>query len=116
MAHGRMVRGAAVGTPDVDWDKINATTEEDIRRQQAEDGEDLDAPPTGYRLVTLAGRVRKALDLTQQAFADLIGVPVGTVRNWEQGRVKPDPAARALLLILWREPKAALRALKVVAA
>ncbi len=52
--------------------------------------------------------------MTQVAFAEAIGVPVATLRNWEQGRVAPDPAARALLRILDREPEAALRALATV--
>jgi putative transcriptional regulator len=38
-------------------------------------------------------------------------IPLATLRNWEQARVEPDPAARALLRILDREPQAALRAL-----
>ncbi len=49
--------------------------------------------------------------MTQMAFVEAIGVPVATLRNWEQGRVAPDPAARALLRILDREPEVALRAL-----
>lgn len=100
--------------PVVDRAKIDATTEEDIRRHMIEDGEDPDAEPdwSKARLVVPAAMVRNKLGLSQQQFADLIGVPVGTVRNWEQGRVMPDAAARALLAIIWREPEAALRALQ----
>ena len=99
--------------PTVDRAKLDATTEADVRRHMLEDDEDPDAPlPTG-RVVYPVDAVRKQLGLSQPQFSDLIGVPVGTVRNWEQGRVQPDPAARALLLILAREPKAALRALRV---
>jgi putative transcriptional regulator len=49
--------------------------------------------------------------MTQERFAEAIRVPVATLRNWEQHRVEPDPAAKALLWILHREPEAALRAL-----
>lgn len=98
----------------VDRAKIDATTEDDIRRHMIEDGEDPDAEPdwSKARLVIPATMVRNKLGLSQQQFADLIGVPVGTVRNWEQGRVVPDAAARTLLVLIWREPEAALRALR----
>jgi putative transcriptional regulator len=56
--------------------------------------------------------VREKLGLSQEAFAKALNIPVGTIRNWEQNRVKPDPAARALLLILYRQPKVALDALR----
>jgi putative transcriptional regulator len=43
--------------------------------------------------------IRRQLGLSQAAFAALIGVPVGTLRNWEQGRRVPDGPARALLRV-----------------
>ncbi|SFV09006.1 putative transcriptional regulator [Methylobacterium sp. 174MFSha1.1] len=97
----------------VDRAKIDATTEEDIRRHMIEDGEDPDAEPTGYRLVWPIAAIRSRLGMTQSVFADALGVPVATLRNWEQGRTQPDPAALALLRIVEREPEAAFRALGV---
>lgn len=97
--------------PDVDWAMLDATTDADIERHKLEDGENPAAEPKG-RLVVPPALVRKRLGLSQGAFASLLGVPVGTLRNWEQGRVQPDPAARALLVILYREPEAATRALQ----
>ncbi|MGE0583459.1 MAG: helix-turn-helix domain-containing protein [Steroidobacteraceae bacterium] len=42
-------------------------------------------------------RIRARLDLSQPAFADLLGVSVATVRDWEQGRNAPSgPAAKLL--------------------
>jgi DNA-binding transcriptional regulator YiaG len=41
---------------------------------------------------------------TQQAFADLIGVAVATLRNWEQGRRDPTGPARVLLAMMARDP------------
>jgi len=38
-------------------------------------------------------------------------VPVATWRNWEQGRVRLDPAVQTLLRVLWREPDAVRRAM-----
>ena len=43
--------------------------------------------------------------------AHYLRIPLATLRNWEQGRVLPDPAARSLLTIVARNPRAALRAL-----
>lgn len=91
--------------------KIAATTEADIRRHMVEDGEDPDAAPSSGRLGALPATIRHRLGMTQQQFAKAIGIPLATLRNWEQARVEPDPAARALLRILDREPQAALRAL-----
>lgn len=97
--------------PEIDRARIEATTEADIRRHMQEDGEDPDAPMRSEAWAPSPATIRRALGMTQDRFATTIGVPVATLRNWEQGRVAPDPAARALLLILEREPEAALRAL-----
>ncbi len=43
--------------------------------------------------------VRTGLDMTQREFARLLGVPVGTIRDWEQGRKQPDSAARTLIKV-----------------
>ena len=55
--------------------------------------------------------LRTRLGMTQTEFARALRIPVSTLRNWEQGRVLPDPAARSLLAIVARNPKAALKAL-----
>lgn len=55
--------------------------------------------------------IRRKLGVIQQGFADALGVPLATCRNWDQGREVPDPAARSLLTIFDREPEAAMRAL-----
>jgi hypothetical protein len=49
--------------------------------------------------------------LEKLAFARRIGVPVDTVRNWEQGKRAPQGPARALLRIINGAPEAALHAL-----
>lgn len=58
-----------------------------------------------------AKAIRDKVGLTQTEFAQLIGVKVATLRNWEQNRRKPTGAAAALLTIVEKEPAAALRAL-----
>ena len=50
-------------------------------------------------------QVRQAFNLSQDTFAKFMGVSVGTLRNWEQGRRHPSGAARVLLRIAIRQPK-----------
>lgn len=49
--------------------------------------------------------IRQKTGLSQAAFALRIGVPLGTIRNWEQGRRSPQGPARILLALLDRNPK-----------
>ena len=58
-----------------------------------------------------ARNVRGQTGLTQIAFAARIGVPVETVRNWEQGKRSPRGPARALLKVIDQAPDAAFAAL-----
>ena len=55
--------------------------------------------------------VRKRLGLSQTAFAARFGVSIGTLRDWEQKRRRPEGPARVLLTVIDREPKAVERAL-----
>lgn len=59
-----------------------------------------------------ARNVRAATKLTQAEFAARIGVPIETVRNWEQGKRAPRGPARALLKVIERAPDLAFAALK----
>jgi len=52
-----------------------------------------------------ARQVRERLGLSQAEFALRFGLELDTVQNWEQGRYRPDPAARLLLGIIDRDPK-----------
>lgn len=54
--------------------------------------------------------IRRHLGLTQQKFAMLLGISLATLRNWEQGRRKPDGPARILLCIVAKHPKTVLDA------
>jgi putative transcriptional regulator len=55
--------------------------------------------------------VRTKLGLSQPNFARMFRVSVATVRNWEQGRRRPEGPARVLLMVIEREPEAVKRAL-----
>ena len=48
--------------------------------------------------------IRRALDLTQEEFAERYHIPLGTLRDWEQGRAEPDQPTRAYLTLIARDP------------
>jgi putative transcriptional regulator len=52
--------------------------------------------------------IRRRFKLSQPRFAGLLGISVGTLRNWEQGRRQPEGAARVLLLVAAKYPEAIL--------
>jgi putative transcriptional regulator len=52
--------------------------------------------------------IREQYGLSQEKFAHLLGISVATLRNWEQGRRKPEGAARVLLQVAARHPEAVL--------
>ncbi len=98
-------RGRMVGR--IDSRKVDATTEAALARQAATDDAEARGDAAAY-----ARRVRLRTGLTQAGFAGCIGVPLDTVRNWEQGKRSPAGPARALLKVLDHAPEAALAALK----
>lgn len=55
--------------------------------------------------------IREKYKMTQQEFSSLLGISVGTLRNWEQGRRKPQGPAKVLLKIAEKRPKAILESL-----
>ena len=55
--------------------------------------------------------LRKRARLTQQEFAARLGVPVETIRNWEQGKRMPRGPARALLAVIAHAPEMVFAAL-----
>ncbi|TMJ26021.1 MAG: helix-turn-helix domain-containing protein [Alphaproteobacteria bacterium] len=95
----------------IDRGKIDATTEADIRRHMLADGQDPMGELAGFAPIVPPQLLRKRLGMTQAEFARALRIPLPTLRNWEQGRVLPDPAARSLLAIVARNPKAAFKAL-----
>lgn len=81
---------------------------------------DPDNPPITRKRMASMRRVpqvkvlRRALGLTQEEFAARYRIPIGTLRDWEQGRAQPDQPTRAYLKVIAREPEAVFRALQPV--
>lgn len=89
--------------PVIDHARIDATTEADIEQYMVEDGED---PAADHRFGDSISPavIRHRLGMSQTAFADALMIPVATLRNWEQGRTVPDPAARSLMRAVAADP------------
>ena len=89
-------------------------TEEEIHAAALRDPDNpplSEVPPGRYRRMPRTWGIRRRMKLTQEEFAERFQIPVGTVRDWEQGRVEPDQAARAYLKVIAHDPELVLRAL-----
>jgi putative transcriptional regulator len=99
----------------MDWRRFDTMTE--AQRHQAALS-DPDARPLSdedldrMKRTPQAKVIRRALGLSQEDFATRYHIPLGTLRDWEQGRVEPDQAARAYLKVIAREPETVREALK----
>jgi putative transcriptional regulator len=98
----------------IDWSRADAMTEAE---RHAAAMADPDARPMTDEewaqapRVPSVGIVRRALKLSQEQFAAAFHIPIGTVRDWEQGRYEPDAAARAYLRVIACEPRTVRKAL-----
>lgn len=74
-----------------------------------------EADPATYRVFVPAdvdaAKIRRGLKMSQNEFARRFGIPPGTLRDWEQGRRKPEGPARAYLMVIERNPDAVRKAL-----
>ena len=79
---------------------------------------DPDARPMTEEELRTARRIprvktmRRALGITQEEFATRYHVPLGTLRDWEQGRTEPDQPTRAYLAVIAHDPEGVRRALQ----
>jgi putative transcriptional regulator len=97
-----------------DWSRLDAMTEEQRRAAALADPDaqplsdaDMDRMKPTSRLKI----IRRALGLTQEEFAARYQIPLGTLRDWEQGAKQPDQAARAYLRAIAGDPVGVERAL-----
>jgi putative transcriptional regulator len=102
-----------------DWARFDALT---AKERHAAALRDPDAQPMTpenmlhMRRTPQVRVIRRALRLSQEAFAARFRIPLGTLRDWEQGRKEPDAAARAYLTVIGRNPSAVAKALHPTAA
>jgi len=85
------------------------TKKRDIGSEILEGIRELKESKSG-RVVNVPGvaAIREKTGLSQSRFAILLGVSVRTLQDWEQGRRAPSGAARTLLLVADKNPKALL--------
>jgi putative transcriptional regulator len=56
--------------------------------------------------------IRRALGMTQEEFSERYHIPLGTLRDWEQGRATPDRPTQAYLTVIARSPESVQQALE----
>ncbi len=91
-----------------DWEALREVSGEEIERQALSDPDARPLTVKDLRKLKRSPRVRivrMSLGMTQEEFAGAYGIPVGTLRDWEQGRRQPDQASRALLKLIERMPR-----------
>jgi putative transcriptional regulator len=98
-----------------DWSRADATTEGNRRAAALADPNAQ--PLTAERLAGMkqtprAKIIRRALGLTQEEFAARFQIPLGTLRDWEQGAAQPDQTARAYLRAIAGNANAVKQALE----
>ena len=97
-----------------DWKRLRAMTEDEAQQAAIQDS---DAPPMGESELSRMQRVpdvrgiRKRMNLTQKEFAGRFHLSLTVLRDWEQKRTVPDQAARTLLRVIARNPRAVETAL-----
>ena len=101
-----------------DWSRADAMTEAE---QHAAALADPDAQPLTeadidrMKLLPPARAMRIRFRLSQEEFSAKFRIPLGTLRDWEQGRKEPDAAAKAYLTVIARDPEMVARALETAA-
>ena len=94
---------------------IRSMTEAEIATAAASDPDARPMTPDQLRSARRVPRtktLRRALSLIQEEFSTRYHIPLGTLRDWEQGRCEPDQPARAYLTVIARDPEAVQRALR----
>jgi putative transcriptional regulator len=64
-----------------------------------------------FKIVPLSKTLRWRLELSQAEFAARYRIPIGTLRDWEQGRSEPDQPARVLLQLIANDPAGVARSI-----
>ena len=111
--------GEAPPRGESDWARVNAMTDEEVlaAAHADPDAQPFDAEALAkMRRVSPVKALRQRLGMTQAEFAEAFGLPISTLRDWEQHRSTPDAPARALLLAIERDPEVMRRLLAETAA
>ena len=96
---------------DTNWAAIDALTDEELHIASLSDPDsqplpEIDAACSGLSKLVNVKKLRERVGLTQEEFARIYCIPLGTLRDWEQRRKNPDRTARAYLMVIDKDPKA----------
>jgi putative transcriptional regulator len=98
----------------MDWKALDALTDEEVISRAMMDPDNKPLTDDDLRRMKQRPRayiVRRALRMTQEAFAEAFRIPIGTLRDWEQGRTEPDQANTAYLKVIAVDPEFVKQAL-----
>jgi putative transcriptional regulator len=98
-----------------DWRRADAMSGHDVHAAALSDPDAQPLTPERLARMKRTPQVkisRRALGLSQEEFAARFRIPLGTLRDWEQGRKDPDAAARAYPVVIGRNPSAVSEALR----
>ncbi len=98
-----------------DWRRADAMTDEEVHAAAIADPDAQPLTPArlaGMKQTPRLKIIRRGLGLTQEEFAARFQIPLGTLRDWEQGAAQPDQAARAYLTVIAHDPESVQRALR----
>lgn len=96
-------------------EQMRHMTEEEIHAAALSDPDALPMTEEELRNARPVPRIktiRRALHLTQEEFAARYHIPLGTLRDWEQGRTEPDQTVKAYLKVIAANPEAIYQALQ----
>jgi putative transcriptional regulator len=99
----------------MNWSRFDAMTEEQRHAAAMVDPDAQPIRPEDLARMPLVPRIkviRRALKLSQEAFAAQFCIPIAMLRDWETGREEPDAAVKAYLRVIAREPAAVRKALR----
>ena len=99
---------------EIDWTRFDAMTEAERHAAAMADPDAQPLTPEDFKRMKRTPQVkviRRALGFSQEDFATQFHIPIGTLRDWEQGRKEPDAAAKAYLRVIASEPETVRKAL-----
>ncbi len=99
---------------ETDWQRLRDMSDDEVEAAARADPDAqplMDVEGNRIRQTPRLKIIRRALGLTQEEFAARYHIPLGTLRDWEQGVKQPDQAARAYLQAIAGDPNAVWRAL-----
>jgi putative transcriptional regulator len=89
-------------------DELDAMSSEAVEEAARADVDAKALMPTDFKRMKQTPRakvIRRALDLTQEEFSARYRIPLGTLRDWEQGCSEPDQPTQAYLTLIARDPE-----------